>query len=603
MRVPLRFINIDWYCHVNSEAFERDCHEQSIKHFSSGFRPHRSESFEYYNLRESDDPYDLTYVDSSEHGVEKFEAYLYYVGLRGNRKLGPKLIYRTSTDIFQPPYGQHRTARMMQLLTVHNHAKLSQDNLWATIRQETVKILDYKQIKLTSVDLVCFRWEWRNEDGSREPVTSRVTIWIGVRRDSTNGDAAFDATQDILKLLEGYGIDDIDIAYRESEAHPLAGPILLAPVGDFHPLKSVIDWITTSLSLPIAGLKTLHMEGSLGFYFKSGEDLYGVTARHVLFPDTEGNDSYSYSTSAPKKNVVLMGNRAFEDLLAAIQALIGKLNAKAFGLEKNIEAYEARVAGGDPQAAAGLAKFQQILQKTRNTVVELKNFFVTLKIDWADVRNRIIGHVVWSPPITGLTPPYNYTRDVCVIKLDKQKFLPNFRGNAIDLGTEIECGKLMWLLDPQYDMPPKFDYPLDRMYRPKIFLAAADVKEANNEDIEGDSTRFVIKRGHTTLTTIGRLNGYESHQRRYSLLGNFDSVEAAVLPYDSNESDPFSRGGDSGSAIVGTHHDFVAQLTSGTGPTDSSDITYGTPMEWLWNDVIKAEFPNAVLFFEDFADS
>lgn len=136
-----------------------------------------------------------------------------------------------------------------------------------------------------------------------------------------------------------------------------------------------------------------------------------------------------------------------------------------------------------------------------------------------------------------------------------------------------------------------------RIYLLKVILAAAKIKDPNSQDIKGDPTRFVFKRGHTTRTTIGCLNGFESHQRRYGLLGNFDSVEAAVYPYD-NESGPFSHGGDSGAAIVGANNDFVAQLTGGAGATDSSDITYGTPMEWLWNTVIKAKFPNAVLFFD-----
>ena len=185
-------------------------------------------------------------------------------------------------------YGQRF---VMRFVTFSMHSNLRTD-----IRSKTVKILDYKQIKHTSVDLVRFRWEEQTEDGLPEPVTSRVTVWVGVRQDSTNGDAAFDSAQDILNLFKRYSIDDIDIAYRESEAHPLVGPILYAPVNNFHPLKSVIDWVTTSLSLPIAGSRTLHMQGTLGFYFKIGEDLYGVTARHVLFPDTEGNDSYSYNT-------------------------------------------------------------------------------------------------------------------------------------------------------------------------------------------------------------------------------------------------------------------------------------------------------------------
>ncbi|KAJ3765565.1 hypothetical protein FB446DRAFT_655089, partial [Lentinula raphanica] len=65
----------------------------------------------------------------------------------------------------------------------------------------------------------------------------------------------------------------------------------------------------------------------------------------------------------------------------------------------------------------------------------------------------------------------------------------------------------------------------------------------------------------------------------------------------------FSSLGDSGAAIVGTDNDLVAQLNAGTGSAaDSCDIIYGTPMEWLWT-VIQAEFPNAVLFFDDRAHS
>ena len=169
-------------------------------------------------------------------------------------------------------------------------------NLWTDICSKMVKLLDHRHIKHTSIDFVRFCREEQDKNGLVVTVTSRVTIWVGVRPDSTNGDTAFDSTQDIFELLREHHIDDINIAYRKSEAHPLAGPILYAPVNDFHPLKSVIDWVMTSLSLPIAGLKTHHMQGALGFYFKIGEDLYSVTARHVLFPDTD--DTYYYDTCA-----------------------------------------------------------------------------------------------------------------------------------------------------------------------------------------------------------------------------------------------------------------------------------------------------------------
>ena len=54
-----------------------------------------------------------------------------------------------------------------------------------------------------------------------------------------------------------------------------------------------MDWITTALSVPIAGVETPHMQGTLGFYFKVDNDLYGVTARHVLFPSAQGNALYN----------------------------------------------------------------------------------------------------------------------------------------------------------------------------------------------------------------------------------------------------------------------------------------------------------------------
>jgi len=162
------------------------------------------------------------------------------------------------------------------------------------IRSKVVKLLDNHEIQHTSVDLARFRWDEQNPDGGSETVTTRVTIWVGVLPDSTTGDAAFESSQDILQLLKQHDIDDIDVAYRESVARALTGPQLSAPVNDLHPLKDVTDWVTTALSLPIAGLKTLDMQGTLGFYFQVGDDLYGVTARHVLFPADQGNSSYTY---------------------------------------------------------------------------------------------------------------------------------------------------------------------------------------------------------------------------------------------------------------------------------------------------------------------
>lgn len=150
---------------------------------------------------------------------------------------------------------------------------------------------------------------------------------------------------------------------------------------------------------------------------------------------------------------------------------------------------------------------------------------------------------------------------------------------------------------PRIDAPSDFDYPVERLLELRGILSAEEICTPNNKDYKGDPMRYVIKRGLTTLTTIGCLNGFESHVRRYFTLGSRDSIEAAVYRYD-NDSGPFSRGGDSGSIIIDPLGKFVALLTGGTGPTDSSDITFGSPMYWLWV-IIKAQFPGANLYFED----
>ena len=197
-------------------------------------------------------------------------------------------------------------------------------NLRTDICFKVVQLLCEQNIKLSSVDLARFCWfddEDENVDTSEDEddredlgneetmevdineeiapygklITTPVTIWIGVSPDSLSCERAHHSSQAILTLLkEEYGIADVDIAYRESTVKFSSGPELFAPVSDLDPLKNVIDSVTTALGLPIAGLKSLKSQGTLGFYFRVDEVLYGVTARHVLFSEHEANDEYRY---------------------------------------------------------------------------------------------------------------------------------------------------------------------------------------------------------------------------------------------------------------------------------------------------------------------
>jgi hypothetical protein len=86
------------------------------------------------------------------------------------------------------------------------------------------------------------------------------------------------------------------------------------------------------------------------------------------------------------------------------------------------------------QSGLHLPETQKRLTETRTKIDALKAHFVTVKKKWSKAKDRVIGHVVWAPPISVATPPHQYTQDVCVIKLDKDKF-HHFRGNVLSLGA------------------------------------------------------------------------------------------------------------------------------------------------------------------------
>jgi hypothetical protein len=117
-----------------------------------------------------------------------------------------------------------------------------------------------------------------------------------------------------------------------------------------------------------------------------------------------------------------MGDTAFKDFLASIQANIGILNNTVTVLKKCVASYKKKADAGDAQAAIDLAATEDEIKDKSDVIEVLKVFFVTMKKDWSEVNDRIIGHVVWAPPITGNNAPHGYIKDVCVIKLDKKKF-------------------------------------------------------------------------------------------------------------------------------------------------------------------------------------
>ena len=132
-------LDVDWDDCVRSKDFDDHCNAVSnCRSSRSGF----SDSSVHDKPFQDDDASGDTSVASSVHDVPKLEKHLYYFDIRGDGRLGPKLIYRTSKDTFTPPTGPENEPRRIRLLQVDDHAQLGQDDLWATVRNEVRDLLE-----------------------------------------------------------------------------------------------------------------------------------------------------------------------------------------------------------------------------------------------------------------------------------------------------------------------------------------------------------------------------------------------------------------------------------------------------------------------------
>ncbi|KAF8884562.1 hypothetical protein CPB84DRAFT_1816945 [Gymnopilus junonius] len=515
-----------------------------------------------------------TAVESTPYEVPKIEANFYYAGVGPNGR-GPKLIYRTSDDIFEEPSGPEAYRRLMRLF--------GQDGMWDRVRDKEIEEEDddddddaMEEKDVTYDDIAPIK---PVEDGER--YYTNPTIWIGIVPETLTGAVAHESSKEIRAFLDSLQVKNVDIAYRESVYKTLAGhgPALFPPVEDGDPLQDLIDNVSVLLSLPIAGRKS-SIVGTLGPYFRAGNKLFAITARHNVFLPSGDNLTYRYNESVPKKEVLVMGTQTFVRYLSSIEALIGAHIDAAKSRERKINTLRTRVHNGtnieEPQIR--LAEHEADLTRTRTKIDSLKTFYVGIKQRWSKAKDRVIGFVCWAPPVGAGVAPHRYTRDLCVIELYKEKF-KNMKGNVLSLGPELSPWKLKELMYERDDVISEFKYP-DHGQQPHTL------------NLQGDRVRRVLKRGLTTNTTVGTVTGFMSFLRRYFPTGNVESLELAILSHE-NESDTFSKGGDSGALIVSATGEFVALLTGGISKgKDGSDITFGTLFEWIWM-LVKEEFPDA----------
>ncbi|KIJ12527.1 hypothetical protein PAXINDRAFT_163883 [Paxillus involutus ATCC 200175] len=485
----------------------------------------------------------------------------------------PKLVYRTGSlkTPWVKPTGLESYRKLKQACGVFGH-KLNV--VWKDVGPLVRDLLNTQRVAWTSIDVARFITDGDGDEKIRGP----VVLWVGVRPDSLQGEDAFSSSNEILNLLARFGIVDLEVEYRESVYKRSVGPALLRPVSNLNTAVDVCGPVTPALGLPIAASNRPGAQGTMALYFAEGGDsdtVSGLTCHHVLFKTdgTTNNDYVFAGAGAPREYVQLLGTRAFDELLASIKMRIRRHGIMVGIHEGQIKKLEVRVGGDDED---DVAEAKKELKKTRALLDDANEAIEDLERP----SERTIGYIL-SSAVAFNVGPERFTENWGAFELDGPKFRDASKGNFIDLGTEIPPDLFTLKMYPRDDGTTTFKYPDDRLLPLRDMITEERMREPDMLDHDNEACLLVIKNGNATDVTIGG--------------GNFlESMEWAIYNYD-NKSDVFSAPGDFGSIIVDGLGRIGGLLTGGTGKVETSDVTYATPMWWLWPH-IKQHFPNAYLY-------
>jgi hypothetical protein len=362
----------------------------------------------------------------------EFEAKCYYVGLPSN----PIKIYQTGATWHRPtgPEAYH-VRKEMRLVFDHPIAAA-----WDELSPQVCDYLDYINIKWTSIDVVRFA------DVEKDP--GPPVIWIGVMPASLSLEDAEAAAIGIEGLFAKFALTGVlgvgvEIAFRESVfTRRSRRPQLLKYYpgrwyASPHATADVRGPLTPTLGLQIAARDTPDAEGTGALYIRDGTKVFVLTARHVVLPpnaagpnrdelyDRRDEDA---TTTEPRRDVLILGSKAFQKVLKSIE---DKVRGHTFMVNHYTDRLESEL--------ENRAELEKRLQESKEPIDPLNELHADVTNNWSAESQRILGHIVYSPPISVSTGTNTFTEDWALIELDNEKIdWKTFRGNVIDLGMYFD---------------------------------------------------------------------------------------------------------------------------------------------------------------------
>jgi hypothetical protein len=494
---------------------------------------------------------------------------VYYKGLPSE----PPLIATTKPGLFEYPTGPEAYSVLKEFRELGDHplATVWDDGLAERLRRGLNKM----RVNWTSIDAVRIV-----EVGES---SGPAIVWIGVEFGALSFDEGSVVAHSCQNFINNYHIHDYYVEIRASRVMRQAGNRFFDPVLLSDLTFTARDTYTATLGIPISAKDRPWAEGTGGFYIMRRWRRQSHLPRHcpARCPSPRQGRQHPYerkNDSKAREDVVVPGISGFNEKLEAIDRDIRGQESAITDAKKRIESVKGQV---DHESVTERQEAEKDLKKAQKGLEGLNALRHEIATRWREKEKRVFGELVWAPPIVLSTDPGQFTLALAVIKIDAGKLdANNYRGSTINIGTKYTRQEFMDRVCLRHTTPTSFKFPANRLVTLRDQVPESALVRPPMLDNMNDPCLVVFKNGAKTGTTIGKANNVSSYTRNYFAGQYQESREWAVIPTDRH-SGAFSTKGDSGSCVADVYQGIGGILTGGAGATESSDVTYITPISFI----------------------
>lgn len=312
--------------------------------------------------------------------------------------------------------------------------------VWPELGEKIYKYFDSIQLKWTSIDPVRF--------AEVEEKPGPLFLWVGVLPGTLSPDQAKEPAVHCKEILLQYKITTVEIAFRESiytwHTNNIwnTTPQLLDPVSFLNPTVDIRNPFTWALGLSIAPKDHPYCEGTGCLYLCEGggsDRVFLLIPRHVALPPSKyPNKLYHRKDGHPFHRIIHLGSRAFQNALEKIKSSIefGNWEFDRRAFERELARLGEHIEGEKSQITSERQRAKQMLARAEASKARVSEFYRHITSSWSLESERILGHLVYAPPISVGNGKSRFTEDWALVELNRKRInWDTFQGNIVPLGT------------------------------------------------------------------------------------------------------------------------------------------------------------------------